>query len=93
MDGIDKIVRGGSGNRRRNVTPIAVLTDRGRKKLESPGVPEYEWRILNHLSPNEFGPSSVKEIASEQGIPEYKVKSICKALESEGFIKRAGSEG
>ena len=86
MDGIDKLK-----SRRHKGTPVAILTALGRTKLEKPGVPEYEWRVLNHL--NEFGPSSVKDIANEQGIPEHKTKAICKSLEGDGFIKRAGAEG
>jgi len=91
MDSIDKIVKG--GNRRPRKTPIAVLTPLGQKRLESPGVPEYEWRVLNHLSPNESGPSSARDIASGTGIPEYKVKALCKSLDADGYIKRAGTEG
>ena len=79
--------------RRIKKNPVAVLTSLGRKKLESPGVPEYTWQVLNHL--NEEGPCNTRNIADSTGIPADRIKSVLKSLEADGFITRRdpGSEG
>lgn len=84
--GVIDTIDGLRGKKRRG-SPIAVITSMGKSKLEKPGVPEYQWRVLNIL--NENGPSSVNDISKDTGLSETRVKSICKQLESDGFIKRA----
>ena len=71
---------------RRNDSPVAVLTPLGKTKLEKPGVPEYQWRILNHLS--ECGPSNIQDMSQELGMSGEKTKAICTQLERDGFISR-----
>ena len=74
----------------RRTRPVAVITPSGRRRLEQPSVQQSEWLVLNHLS--EAGASTTQDIATELDAAPDKIKGICKRLESEGYIKRAGSD-
>jgi len=77
--------------RRQKGSPVFMLTPLGKSKLEKPGVPDYQWRVMNCL--NENGPCSGKDVIRETGMGEGKAKAVCRELEADGFIKRASTVG
>lgn len=69
---------------------VVVITPLGQGKLEKPGVPEYQWRILNHLK--EAGACSIRDLARELNTNEERMKTICRQMaEDDGYIKRVGT--
>jgi DNA-binding MarR family transcriptional regulator len=88
MSILDKI----TGNKPKTAgSTVLVLTPLGRIKAEKFDLPGAKWRVLSIL--NENGPSTLHELSEETGMDEAKIKSICKALLTEGYIKRAEAGG
>lgn len=85
---LDKI----TGNKpKTSSSTVLVLTPLGKAKAEKFDLPGAKWRVLSTL--NENGASTLHELSEETGMDEVKVKSICKALLTEGYIKRAEAGG
>lgn len=71
---------------RNNQQFVLSITPTGSARLEKPGCPEREWRILNHLS--ESGPCPLREVADELDMNQSDVKGICMRLAQMGYIVR-----
>ena len=77
--------------RRRKAAYVLVITPNGTAKLDKPGVPEYQWRILNHLTEN--GPCPIRDLSRELNIDERRVKGICERMAYDGYILRKSTSG
>lgn len=70
---------------------VIDITELGNRKLEKPGVAEYQFIVLDYLHNN--GASSIEEISREEGIDMQVVRSTCRDLVKKGHIRRvAGKE-
>lgn len=88
---IDDMGFGGVVKRPTKTSYVVVITGNGTAKLDKPGVPEYQWRILNHLQEN--GPCPVSDLSRELGIDEKRVKGICARMENDSYIMRKSGTG
>lgn len=75
----------------RKASYVVVITANGTAKLDKPGVPELQWRILNHLQEN--GPCPVSDLARELVTDEKRIKSICSRMEHDTYIMRKFGTG
>jgi len=90
MGVLDNLGLGGHG-KHKVLSYVVVITPNGTAKLDKPGVPEYQWRILNHLAEN--GPCPVRDLARELHMDENRLKPICRRMEEDSYITRRSGNG
>ena len=89
--GILDAITGASKQRSTGGRPVVVITPLGEQKLEKPGIPEYQWKILDHLK--ESGACNMHDLAEGVSMSESKVLALCRDMARDGFVRKVGSDG